>query len=53
MLNIYFKIYKLKIKYIQNIIPIITKLHKIIKKNNKLNIITFHLKQITFINNII
>lgn len=38
MLNICFKVCKLEIECTQNIVPIMTKLHKDIEKGNELNI---------------
>lgn len=51
MLNICFKVCKLEMECMQNIVPIMTKLRKVIEKDNELNMVA--LKRMTFIDDVI
>lgn len=53
MLNICFKVCKLEMECMQNIVPIMTKLRKVIEKDNELNMVAFRLKWMTFIDDVI
>lgn len=53
MLNICFNVCKLEMECMQNIVPIMTKLRKVIEKDNELNMVAFRLKRMTFIDDVI
>lgn len=53
VLNICFKVCKLEMECMQNIVPIMTKLRKVIEKDNELNMVAFRLKRMTFIDDVI